>query len=139
MCAEYAGFFVAPKIRTIVIPSSRAGKLQNSKNKTAAHGDMSRRDEEDIEGCLRSIYLWGGLFIEYYNVACQAFFFIFLNFHKIQYINSENTHRPACDAGRSNHPQKKRLSREALFYWLAMRSCKRSMVIPGGFEPPLPA
>jgi hypothetical protein len=77
LSAEYAGVFVAPQIRTLVIPSSRAGQLQNSKNKTAAHGDMSRRDEEDIEVCLRSIYLWGGLFIDYYNVACQAFFLFF--------------------------------------------------------------
>ena len=81
----------------------------------------------------------GWLIYRLLQCGMSSFFFIFLNFHKIQYINSENTHRPACDAGRSNHPQKKRLSREALFYWLAMRSCKRSMVIPGGFEPPLPA
>jgi hypothetical protein len=40
----------------------------------AAHGDMGRLDEEDIEVCLRSIDLWGDGFIHYYNVACQAFF-----------------------------------------------------------------
>jgi hypothetical protein len=34
-------------------------------------------DEEDIEVCLRSIDLWGRLFINYYNVACQAFFLFF--------------------------------------------------------------
>ena len=67
-------------IRTIVSLSSRAGKLQHTKNKTAAHGDMSRRDEEDIEVCSRSIDLWGSLFIDCYNVACQAFFLFFFIF-----------------------------------------------------------
>ncbi len=54
--------------------------MQNLKIKTAAHGDMSRRDEEDIEVCLRSIDLWGSFFIDYYIVACQAFFFTFFIF-----------------------------------------------------------
>jgi hypothetical protein len=35
-------------------------------------------DEEDIEVCIRSIDLWGSSFIDYYNVACQAFFSFFL-------------------------------------------------------------
>jgi hypothetical protein len=34
-------------------------------------------DEEDIEVCIRSIDLWGNSFIDYYNVACQAFFNFF--------------------------------------------------------------
>ena len=34
-------------------------------------------DEEDIEVCFRSIDLWGILFIDYYIVACQAFFSFF--------------------------------------------------------------
>jgi hypothetical protein len=55
--------------------------LQNVKIKTAAHGDMSRRDEEDIEVCLRSIDLWGSFFIDYYIVACQAFFLFFYFFY----------------------------------------------------------
>jgi hypothetical protein len=38
-------------------------------------------DEEDIEVCIRSIDLWGNLFIDYYNVACQAFFSFFYFFH----------------------------------------------------------
>jgi len=59
---------------------AKPGILQNVKIKTAAHGDMSRRDEEDIEVCLRSIDLWGSFFIDYYIVACQAFFFIFFYF-----------------------------------------------------------
>ena len=29
---------------------------------------------------LRSIDLWGSFFIDYYNVACQVFFYIFLFF-----------------------------------------------------------
>ena len=44
------------------------------KQKMAAHGDMGRHDEEDIEVCLKSIDLWGKVLISYYNVACQAFF-----------------------------------------------------------------
>ena len=51
---------------------------------TAAHGDMSRRDEEDIEVCSRSIDLWGRSFIDYYIVACQAFFSVFLFFLEIR-------------------------------------------------------
>ena len=35
-------------------------------------------DEEDIEVCVRSIDLWGSLYIDYYNVACQAFFCFFI-------------------------------------------------------------
>jgi hypothetical protein len=34
-------------------------------------------DEEDIEVCVRSIDLWGMIYINYYNVACQAFFYFF--------------------------------------------------------------
>jgi hypothetical protein len=34
-------------------------------------------DEEDIEVCVRSIDLWGRVTINYYNVACQAFFLFF--------------------------------------------------------------
>jgi len=52
---------------------------------------MSRRDEEDIEVCSRSIDLWGSLFIDCYIVACQAFFLLFLYFMKIQYVKCENT------------------------------------------------
>ena len=37
-------------------------------------------DEEDIEVCIRCIDLWGRLFIDYYIVACQAFFCFFLFF-----------------------------------------------------------
>jgi hypothetical protein len=40
----------------------------------AAHGDMSRRDEGDIEICPRTIDLWGSLFIDSHIVACQVFF-----------------------------------------------------------------
>ncbi len=54
------------------------GQASERKKKTAAHGDTSRRVEEDIEVCSRSIDLWGTLFIDYYIVACQAFFLIFL-------------------------------------------------------------
>jgi hypothetical protein len=36
-------------------------------------------DEEDIEVCVRSIDLWGSTNIDYYNVACQAFFLFFYN------------------------------------------------------------
>jgi hypothetical protein len=39
----------------------------------AAHAEMSRRDGEEPEVCLRSIQI-GGEFIVYYIVACQAFF-----------------------------------------------------------------
>jgi len=50
---------------------------------------MSRRDEEDIEVCLRSIDLWGSSFIDCYIVACQAFFsffFIFFYYKKIREV-----------------------------------------------------
>ena len=63
------------------------GGASEWKNKTAAHGDMSRRDEEDIEVCSRSIDLWGSLFIDYYIVACQAFFLLFFTFF-VFYKNS---------------------------------------------------
>jgi hypothetical protein len=39
-------------------------------------------DEEDIEVCIRSIDLWGILFIDYYNVACQGFFLFFSLFKR---------------------------------------------------------
>ena len=58
--------------------SSEDGKFSEGK-KMATHGDMGRQDEEDIEVCSRSIDLWGEAFILYYNVACQAFFFIFFS------------------------------------------------------------
>jgi hypothetical protein len=48
--------------------------------KTQKSGDSwgyESPDEEDIEVCSRSIDLWGSLFINYYNVACQAFFSLF--------------------------------------------------------------
>ena len=49
--------------------------------KTQKNGDSwgyESPDEEDIEVCIRSIDLWGSLFIDYYIVACQAFFSLFL-------------------------------------------------------------
>ena len=59
--------------------SSGDGKFPEGK-KMAAHGDMGRQDEEDIEVCSRSIDLWGRILIFYYNVACQAFFSFALKF-----------------------------------------------------------
>ena len=59
--------------------SSEDGRFPEGK-KMAAHGDMGRQDEEDIEVCSRSIDLWGKVFIFYYNVACQAFFSFALKF-----------------------------------------------------------
>jgi hypothetical protein len=73
-------------IRTIVFLSSRAGNFAEPK-KTAAHGDMSRRDEEDIEVCSRSIDLWGRIFINYYILPSQPFFSFFFIF----FILSQNS------------------------------------------------
>jgi hypothetical protein len=42
--------------------SSGDGKFPEGK-KMAAHGDMGRQDEEDIEVCSRSIDLWGRILI----------------------------------------------------------------------------
>ena len=81
-------FFNGSIIRTIVILSRPDDAHKGTINKTAAHGDMSRRDEEDIEVCSRSIDLWGNLFIDYYIVACQAFFYFFY-FFKIRQVKAE--------------------------------------------------
>jgi hypothetical protein len=62
------------KVITILYQGQTSSYL---KKKMAAHGDMGRHDEEDIEVCSRSIDLWGDVFIYYYNVACQAFFLFF--------------------------------------------------------------
>jgi hypothetical protein len=50
---------------------------------------MSRRDEEDIEVCSRSIDLWGRFFIDCYIVACQAFFLFLLYYPKIQQVKCQ--------------------------------------------------
>jgi hypothetical protein len=77
-------FWIFSIIRTIVFLPSETGSFAERKNHTAAHGDMSRRDEEDIEVCSKSIDLWGSIFIYYYIVACQAFFSFFLFFLILQ-------------------------------------------------------
>ena len=84
--------------------------MQNIKIKTAAHGDMSRRDEEDIEVCLRSIDLWGSFFIDYYIVACQAFFsffFIFFEYPEIQQFEWQRSIKWMQDRFRLIHPSER--------------------------------
>ena len=63
-------------IRPDTMAASRAGRASDDKKNGGSWG-YEPPDEEDIEVCYRSIDLWGILFIDYYIVACQAFFSFF--------------------------------------------------------------
>jgi hypothetical protein len=56
-------------------------RSENAEEKNGGSWGYEPPDEEDIEVCVRSIDLWGSVTINYYNVACQAFFLFFLIFN----------------------------------------------------------